>query len=422
MHICVLGAGVIGVTSAYRLLQDGHQITLIDAMPEAGSQTSFGNGAQLSYSYVAPLADASVWTHWPHYLFGANSPLTLRLQADPAQWRWLYRFLGACNSHRAMQTTVELLRLAALSRAALAQITATTPLSFSHRNAGKLVMYSDPQELQKARGQVAFQAEYGSRQEVVSAARCLEIEPALAQSNTQRRWAGGVYTPDEDVGDCAAFCRGLVAAMQTNPDFQFLGATRVTHVRLSDGALRAVFAGDRQIEADCFVLALGAESADFARMAGFSLPLYPLKGYSITVPLAAGATTAPQVSVTDLSRKIVYARLGDQLRVAGRVELVGMDRQIPQQAIRELTLGAVELFPTCGGLSDPARLSPWTGFRPATPTGVPIIGPSPVPNLYLNAGHGALGWTLACGSAAILSDQIADRTPQIDATPFRFAA
>ncbi|RXZ36293.1 FAD-dependent oxidoreductase [Oxalobacteraceae bacterium CAVE-383] len=425
MQICVLGAGVIGVTSAYRLLQDGHSVTLIDAMPEAGSQTSLGNGAQLSYSYVAPLADPSVWTHWPHYLFGADSPLTMRLQADTAQWRWLLRFLGASNRHRARQTTVELLRLAAFSRDSLQQIATALPaLEFSHRNAGKLVMYTEPRELHGARAQVDFQAQYGSRQEVLGAARCLEIEPALASS--QRRWAGGVYTPDEDVGDCGAFCRGLVAAMRSDPNFRFLSDTRVTGLRLSDGALRTVFAGERQIEADSFVLALGAESAAFARMAGFALPVYPLKGYSITVPLAEAGSTrakadpAPRVSITDLSRKIVYARLGNRLRVAGRVELVGMDRSIPDRAVRELVMGTVEMFPACRGLSDPARLSPWAGFRPATPTGVPIIDASPVANLYLNVGHGALGWTLACGSASLLGDRIAGRAPAIDDAPFRF--
>jgi D-amino-acid dehydrogenase len=420
MHICVLGAGVIGVTSAYQLLRHGHQVTLLDAMPEAGSQASLGNGAQLSYSYVAPLADASVWRHWPHYLFGADSPLTLRPRADPAQWRWLIKFLAACNSRRASQTTVELLRLAALSRVRLAELTTAVPLSFSHRNAGKLVMYADAQGLREARRQVAFQAAYGSRQEVLGTARCLEIEPALAAGQGRRQWAGGVYTPGEEVGDCGAFCRGLVAAMQGDRQFRFLPATRITHLRMSDGALRAVCAGATHIDADCFVLALGADSADFARMAGFALPLYPLKGYSITVPLAAGSAAAPQVSITDLSRKIVYARLGDRLRVAGRVELVGMDRTIADRAISELVLGVAELFPGCADLSDRARLTPWAGLRPATPTGVPVIGAAPVGNLYLNIGHGALGWTLACGSASLLADCIDGRAPRIDATPFRY--
>lgn len=424
MHICVLGAGVIGVTSAYRLLQLGHRVTLVDASPEAGSQTSLGNGAQLSYSYVAPLADPSIWTQWPYYLLSPSSPLTMRPQADPAQWRWLVKFLAACNSGQVRESTVNLLHLASLSRTALAQLTAdvASPLDFSFRHAGKLVMYSDAKALDGARRQVAFQAGYGCEQEVVSLARCFEIEPALAKS--QRNWVGGVYTASEDVGDCGAFCRQLVAAMRTFPDFSFLPNTRVNAVRLADGALRAVGVsnnngGVQQIEADNFILAMGAESAGFASMAGFTLPLYPLKGYSITVPLAAGSTAAPQVSITDLAHKIVYARLGDSLRVAGRVELVGMNPAIPASAIRQLTAGVGALFPGCADLSPSASLAPWAGFRPATPTGVPVVGPSPVRNLFLNIGHGALGWTLACGSASLLADRIMGQPPAIDDTPFQ---
>lgn len=445
MHICVLGAGVIGVTSAYRLLQLGHRVTLVDASPEAGSQTSLGNGAQLSYSYVAPLADPSIWTQWPYYLLSPSSPLTMRPQADPAQWRWLVKFLGACNSGQVRESTVNLLHLASLSRTALAQLTAdvdgragagtglgvASPLDFSFRHAGKLVMYSDAKALEGARRQVAFQAGYGCEQEVVSLARCFEIEPALAKS--QRNWVGGVYTASEDVGDCGAFCRQLVAAMRTFPDFSFLPNTRVNAVHLADGALRAVGVSGgggvssgnngtgsaQQIEADRFVLALGAESAGFASLAGFTLPLYPLKGYSITVPLAAGSTAAPQVSITDLAHKIVYARLGDSLRVAGRVELVGMNPAIPASAIRQLTAGVGALFPGCADLSPGASLAPWAGFRPATPTGVPVVGSSPVRNLFLNIGHGALGWTLACGSASLLADRIMGQPPAIDDTPFQ---
>ncbi|WP_034296676.1 D-amino acid dehydrogenase [Herbaspirillum sp. RV1423] len=423
MHICVLGAGIIGVTSAYRLLQDGHDVTLLDARPEAGAGTSLGNGAQLSYSYVAPLADPSVWTHWPHYLFSADSPLTLKPQPDPAQWRWLFKFLGACNAGRVQRTTIELLQLAFYSRDELRQVQQVAPFDFSHRTAGKLVMYTDPAGLASARRQVAFQAQHGCEQEVIDADRCIEIEPALA--NASRHWAGGVYTPSEEAGDCAQFCLGLVKIMQAQRGFRFLPSTTITQVKMNDGAIRSVQAGaDRiSIDADAFVLALGAESATFARQAGFTLPLYPLKGYSITVPLddAGAQAAAPQVSITDIAKKIVYARLGNRLRVAGRVELVGMDKRIPQRAIDELTDGANELFPGSIGAGNAARLSPWAGFRPATPSGVPIIGASPVRNLYLNIGHGALGWTLACGSAAMLAAQIGDRKTAIDDAPFRYA-
>jgi len=422
MHICVLGAGIVGVTSAYRLLEAGHQVTLVDAEAQPGTQTSLGNGAQLSYSYVAPLADRSVWTHWPEYLFSADSPLTLRPKMDPAQWRWLIKFLAACNTRTARKTTIDLLQLAFFSRDQLAQLAQATPFDFQHRTAGKLVMYTDLNGLNTARKQVEFQAGHGCRQEVIDAIRCMAIEPALA--NAKRDWAGGVYTPSEEAGDCALFCQRLVEAMSRLPGFRFAHSQRIGKLDIRNDTLTAVHAGDEQISADRFVLALGAESAAFARQAGFSLPVYPLKGYSITVQLHSSASraAAPKVSITDLAKKIVYARLGERLRVAGRVEILGLDRHIPPSAIEELKRGVDELFPGSADLSDNAALSPWAGFRPATPTGVPIIGASPVINLYLNVGHGSLGWTLAHGSATLLSQLINGEMPSIDSSPFTFNA
>ncbi|MGZ9711836.1 D-amino acid dehydrogenase [Glaciimonas sp. GNP009] len=421
MHICVLGAGIIGVTSAYRLLEGGHQVTLVDAEAQPGAQTSFANGGQLSFSYVAPLADPSVWTHWPHYLFGADSPLTLRPKIDPAQWRWLLRFLAACNTNTTQKTTIDLLRLAFFSRDQLARTIHAMPFDFQHKTAGKLVMFTDQKGLVAARKQVAFQAQYGSQQEVIDATRCMEIEPALA--NAKRDWVGGVYTPSEEAGDCAMFCRQLVAAMSQNPRFRFAHSQRIGKLEMRDRALTAVHAGIEQIAADKFVLTMGVHSTAFARQAGFDLPVYPLKGYSITIPLrnSANQAAAPKVSITDLSKKIVYARLGERLRVAGRVEIVGLDRHIPNRAIDELKQGVNALFPGSIDLSD-TELSPWTGLRPATPSGVPIIGASPVPNLYLNVGHGGLGWTLAHGSATLLLQLINGETPSIESSPFAFGA
>ncbi|UIN21791.1 D-amino acid dehydrogenase [Herbaspirillum frisingense] len=424
MHICVLGAGVIGVTTAYRLLQDGHQVSLIDAHDQPGAGTSQGNGAQLSYSYVAPLADPSVWTKWAYYMFSKESPLTIKPTLDGAQYRWLAQFLRCCNAERVRHTTLDLLQLAFYSRDQLTQWNAGLNLSFDYQRSGKLVMFTDAQGLESAAAQVRFQAQYGCQQEVLGAAECIRIEPALGHS--QRDWSGGVYTPSEEAGDCPQFCRALVDVMQADPNFRFIGGARVDAVRREDRqgqALRAVQAGGQWLEADRFVLALGADSTDFARLLDLRLPLYPLKGYSITVPLEddTSRTAAPQVSITDIARKIVYARLGQRLRVAGRIELVGQDRSIPRRAIEELKNGMRELFPACR-LGDDATLSPWMGFRPATPSGVPIVGRSPVNNLYLNIGQGALGWTLACGSAALLADQIAGRTRAIDDTPFQYRA
>ncbi|RJF96984.1 D-amino acid dehydrogenase [Noviherbaspirillum cavernae] len=420
MHICVLGAGVIGTTSAWKLLEAGHQVTMLDAMPAPGAGVSFGNGAQLSYSYVAPLADPSVWKQWPYYMFSSTSPLTLKFQADPAQWRWLLDFLAACNAHSVQKTTIDLLHLAYHSRSQLRLLQDAIPFDFLHRVAGKLVMFSSEKSLQAAQRQVDFQAQHGSRQEVIDIRRCVEIEPALQAA--AHRWAGGVYTPSEEAGDCALFCRRLVDAMAAKPGFRFMPSTAVTGMDMRNGRLSSVQTAGGRIEAEAFVLAMGVESAAFARKAGFRLPVYPLKGYSITVPLNAGNSAAPQVSITDLSRKIVYARLGDRLRVAGRVELVGMNRDIPDRAVNELSMAVEETFP--GSIEGAGReaLSPWTGFRPATPSGVPIIDVSPISNLYLNVGHGALGWTLACGSADMLAHRIAGETMPIDDAPFRFRA
>lgn len=414
MHICVLGAGVVGVTTAYCLLQRGHEVTLVDECSDAGYGASFGNGAQLSYSHVAPLADPSVWRKWPHYLFSSSSPLTLRPMADGNQWQWLASFLAACTAKRARETTVQLLRLASYSQTELMKLQAREDLDFHHRIAGKLVLCSTADMFEAARQQVEFQALHGSRQTLLSIDECVGVEPALAHGASN--WVGGVYAPDDEVGDCAAFCRGLSAVMKRSPRFRLVsGKARPGAVSLH--RLREVQVGGEKIEADIFVLALGSQSREFARETGFALPVYPLKGYSITVPVRDNVR-APKVSITDLSRKIVYARVGDQLRVAGRVELVGMDRGIPQRAIDELKRGTAALFPAGVRLDNDAMLMPWCGFRPATPTGLPLVGASPLVNMYLNTGHGSLGWTLASGSASLLADQIEGNDPAFDPAPF----
>ena len=421
MHVCVMGAGIVGVTSAYELLRQGHDITLIDALPEPGAGASLGNGAQLSYSYVAPLADPSVWLQWPHYLFSRDSPLTLRPLLDPAQWSWLLHFLGACNTEQVRYTTIELLRLAYFSRDRLAQLRDEVVIDFLHRRAGKLVMVSSDASLKAAQRQVAFQKEYGSRQELLDLKQCIAIEPALEAS--ARDWIGGVHTPDEEVGDCAMFCRKLVEEMKKQPRFRFLHSSPIGEPLVERGVLKGVRTQGRLMTADRFVLAMGIASTVFARRAGFRLPMYPLKGYSITVPLSGERdSAAPQISITDLPRKIVYARLGNRLRVAGRVELVGMDRSIPKRAVDELKRGVEELFPRCATWNDGKDILPWAGFRPATPTGLPIIGASPLKNLYLNVGHGALGWTLSFGSAALLAQQMAQEGTSIDIDAFQLHA
>lgn len=412
MKICVLGAGITGITAAYFLAKNGHEVTIVDAQPGPGEGASYANGGQLSYSYVAPLADSGVWTNLPKYLLSSDSPLQWRLQFDAAQWRWIARFLQACTFSAARAATAELLRLAFYSRDCLEALQSDLHLDFGFRTSGKLVMMDSAKALLSAHRQVEFQASLGCEQQVLDTAQCISVEPALTSSAA--RWTGGVYTPGEQVGDCTAFCSQLANAIRARyPATRFLFNTDVTGATLERGKIVVCRTNQGDITADTYVLAMGSASAVFAEHLRLYLPVYPLKGYSITLDASDGA---PQVSITDLPRKIVYARIGNRLRVAGRVEIVGHDSSINEQRCVALVKNAQELFPT---LKAGNNVEKWVGFRPATPTGIPIIGRSPIKNLYINTGHGALGWTLACGSARILSSQIDEQPTGIVDTAFR---
>jgi D-amino-acid dehydrogenase len=416
MKIVVVGAGIIGLTSAYALVREGHAVTVLDACHEPGQGTSYANGGQLSYSYVTPLADASIWKNLPHYLLHPDSPLTLRPRLDLAQWRWCVKFLLVCNARASARATEALLRLAFHSRDCLAALQQEVALDFDFRQAGKLVMVSSAAGLEAARRQVDMQRAFGSEQQVLDMAQCVALEPALGASGT--RWRGGVYTPSEQVGDCAAFCTQLAAAL-AQAGVQFAFDTTVSGAALERGRAAALHTSAGDLAADCFVLANGCGGAQLARRLGLDLPIYPLKGYSVTLATGNGAA-APSISITDLARKIVYARLGDRLRVAGRLEIVGGDLSPGGNRCQALADEARALFPGLpGGEPD---IAPWAGNRPSTPTGVPIIGASPLANVYVNAGHGALGWTLACGSAALLADLIERRAGAVSSDPFAYHA
>lgn len=409
MQVCVLGAGIVGLATAYELHQRGLQVTVIDqAQPGAGA--SGGNGAQLSYSYVQPLADASLWPQLPQLLLSRNSPLKLRLQWDAHQWRWGLDFLRACNRATSERSTQHLLALAALSRQRFEAMLEAQQLACDFSRTGKLVLYDTPAGLAAARRQLDLQRPWGSAQEAVSAQQCVDIEPALA--HYQHRIAGAIYTPSECAADCLAVCQGLHRLLAAR-GVRFVLGTRVQG--FARGRVRgapsvsAVRTSAGNIEAQQFVLALGSASHQAAKMLGFGLPIYPLKGYSITLDTASAPDMAPRVNVTDAARKVVFARIGQRLRVAGMAELVGHDDRIPPERIHSLREATQALFPGCSSFTD---MHPWTGMRPATPTGVPLVGRharAPA-NLLLNTGHGALGFTLAFGTAAQVAELLAPGT------------
>jgi D-amino-acid dehydrogenase len=415
MRVCVLGAGIAGLAAAWQLQCEGHEVTIVDRAGAAAG-ASGANGAQLSYAYVQPLADPAIWRQLPALLFARNSPLALRPRWDVDQWRWGLAFLAACRTRVSRHSTAQLLALAAESRLAFERLRAEHAIDCDFSATGKLVLYPDERSFAHARRQLAYQQSLGVQQRAVDAAECVQIESALA--GYRARIAGAIHTPGECAADCYKVCQELLRLLLAR-GARTAFDTEVTGLVTRRGAVAAVRTGAGPVEADAFVVALGAASARLARSQGLYLPVYPLKGYSITLPAGAAA---PQVNVTDAARKVVFARIGERLRVAGMAELVGDDLSIPAARTRSLVAAANAVFPGC---ADVPECEAWAGLRPATPTGLPVVGPHPKgpPNLLFNTGHGALGFTLAFGSAQRIASRLrAQRTKPFTPTAARPAS
>lgn len=406
MHVCVLGAGIVGLASAYSLRRAGHEVTVVDRA-NPGSGASGGNGAQLSYSYVQPLANPDIWRQLPKLLLSRTSPLKLHPRLDLQQWLWGVRFLTACNGSRSRQSTIQLLALATSSRQAFDSMMGEENLDCDFSATGKLVLYADKGSFANACRQLHLQRQWGSIQEAVNADRCVEIEPALKTHH--REIAGAISTPGECAADCQKTCDALMVVLRRQ-GVKFLLDTPVEHLELRHNSVVAAATPQGPVEADQYVMALGTDSVRMARTLDVSLPIYPLKGYSITVETHEQHGVAPSVSVTDSARKVVFARIGSRLRVAGMVELSGYNKSVCPVQIASLKASAQALFPQCSSFGE---LNPWAGMRPATPTGLPVIGkhakgPN---NLLFNTGHGALGFTLAFGSAQRITDLLNGSKP-----------
>jgi D-amino-acid dehydrogenase len=412
MRVCVIGAGVVGVTSAYFLARQGYEVTLVDAQPRPGEVTSYANGGQLSYSYVAPLAGPGVLPSVPAWLLRDDSPLRFRPRLDAHQWRWCLSFALACRAAVSRKSTAEMLTLSYLSRDVLHALLEQEPLSFGHMRNGKLIAYRSAALLEKARAFVAYQASHGAEQRVLTAAETVELEPALAGMGP--RLAGAVYTPGEEVGDCLRFTESLFERFTRLPNTQARMSTPVSALQRRGAAIVAARTPEGDIEADAFVVASGMGSRALLRPLGQDVPVYGLKGYSLSVPLHGDEDAGPAISVTDYERRIVYARVGPVLRMAAMVD-IGVDAGIDERRIGLLKRQVREVFPAL----DLDAATPWAGLRPATPSGKPWIGPSrAASNLWMNLGQGALGFTLACGSAALLAAQMKGLPTPIPATPF----
>jgi len=410
-RVCIIGAGVVGLATAQALVLEGFDVTVLEARDAAGLETSFANGGQLSYRYVAPLADAGVPQQALGWLLRGDSPLRLRPRLDPAQWRWLLGFTAACRRSVNQANAKHLLRLALFSQATLAQWREDGLDGFDWRRNGKLVAFRDEGSFRSARRNLSDPAE----QFVLSAQQCRELDPALKRAP----FVGGIHTPDEEVADCFLFCQRLAERLQASGRCRIVYGHPASRLILRNGAVIGVEAGGESFEADHVVLAAGYRSAALLP-SGPRLPLYPLKGYSLTAPIRAG-DHAPDVSLTDYDRKVVYARIGERLRIAAMVDIVGFDSRLEPKRLALIRQQAADTLPEA---CDYGAAIEWAGMRPATPTGVPLVGACGPRGLWLNLGHGALGFTLACGSAELIAAQIAGRKPGIDTsglTPERLA-
>ncbi len=397
---------MVGLATAYFLARDGHQVVVVERNSGVGLETSYANGGQLSYSYVAPLAGPGVLPKIPPWLLRRDSPLRLRPMLDWRQWRWCLEFVLACTYRQADLTTRRLLALAYYSRELMHGFVAEEPADFDYLQNGKLVVHSDVESFAGARRLLEYQARLGSRQEALDPDACVAREPALG--TMRPRIVGGIYTPSEDAGDCYKFCLNLERLLRRH-GAQFLLDTEIRRLLRWRDRIIGVETSAGVLEADRYVLALGAASPALVRPLGLRLPIYPLKGYSLTLPIAS-AHGAPQISITDFKKKIVYARLGDELRVAGMADLAGYSAEIDESRIATLLDEVRAAFPDA---SDFSRLQPWCGLRPATPKGTPILGPTRYPNLLLNCGHGALGFTLALGCGRAIADLASGRAAAV---------
>jgi D-amino-acid dehydrogenase len=401
MRLIVIGAGIIGCASAYALQRQGHQVTLVDAQSDVGRVSSYANGAQLSYSYVEPLASPATLRALPSLLLAKDSALKFSPRWDVRQWAWGLQFLAACTDTQAQNGTHKLLELAALSRRTLESWMEEEQWSIDFARNGKLVLCRDEETLRRQAGQVALQATLGASQEVLSAQECARREPALL--HVAHQFSGGIWTESECVADPYLLCQQLARSFAQRGGTLALGR-RVIGFERQANRVQAVRTerGDLQSDGPCdaVVIAAGVASLRLAQMLGMKLPIYPIKGYSITVPILQPEKLA-RCSITDLGLKTVFAPLGKHLRVAAAAEIVGDDVHIDPQRIAQMLHAVNQLFPGACDLTAPQT---WAGLRPATPNSLPIIGQAGgwASNAWVNAGQGALGLTLAAGSAARL--------------------
>lgn len=419
MRIIVLGSGLLGVSSAYYLSQQGHEVTVVDRQSTPAAETSFANGGQISVSHAEPWANPGAPIKLLQWLGKEDAPLLFRLRADMRQWMWGLQFLRECTPARTRHNIQQIVRLGTYSRDTLQQLRRDTGIAYDQRTQGILHFYTSPKEFEAALAPTEQMRELGCERNIVSADEAVRLEPTLRHIRPQL--AGATYTAEDESGDANRFARELVKLCEAN-GVKFLMNHTITALREAGGQIDHVEATDsegrfQRLYADAYVMAMGSFSPLLMKPLGINLPIYPAKGYSVTLPVK-DASMAHQVSLTDDEFKLVFSRLTpvngegiDRLRIAGTAEFNGYDRDLNRIRCEAIVRRVEQLFP---GAGDTTQASFWSGLRPATPSNVPLIGKSKLPNLYLNTGHGTLGWTHACGSGKSIARIVSGLAPEVD--------
>ncbi|MFZ5715713.1 MAG: D-amino acid dehydrogenase [Bradyrhizobium sp.] len=407
MKVLILGSGVIGVTSAYYLARAGHEVTVVDRQPEPALETSFANAGEVSPGYSSPWAGPGVPVKAVKWLLMKHGPLVIRPKLDPVMWVWLLKMLRNCTSARYAVNKSRMIPIAEYSRDALRDLRRDIGIQYDERSQGTLQLFRYQAQLDGTAEDIAVLKQYGVPFEVLSREGCIAVEPALA--GVKEKFVGGLRLPQDETGDCHMFTQSLARHAQAL-GVRFLFNTGIDRIVTEGARVSGVATSAGLLQADAYVLALGSWSSRLVAPLGISLPVYPVKGYSITVPIK-DASGAPESTVMDESYKVAITRLGDRIRVGGTAEISGYSDKLYDARRATLDHSLTDLFPRGGDL---AEATFWSGLRPMTPDGPPVIGRTHYANLHLNTGHGTLGWTMSCGSGRVLADMLSGRKPDID--------
>ena len=414
MKVLVLGGGVIGVASAYYLARAGHEVEVVDRQSGPALETSFGNAGEVSPGYSAPWAGPGVPIKAIKWMLMQHSPLVIWPMFDPAMWRWGLQMLANCTEKAYALNKSRMVPLAEYSRDCLKALRAETGIAYDDRAQGTLQLFRTQQQLDGIAGDVAVLKQYGVPFEVLDRAGFCKVEPALR--HTQDKFVGALRLPGDETGDCFKFSNRL-AEMAAALGVRFRWNTRVQGLQVGGGAVTGVHTDAGLLQADRVVVALGSHSPLLLAPVGLRIPVYPVKGYSITVPIT-DAAHAPESTIMDETHKVAVTRLGDRIRVGGTAELAGYSLNLREARRGTLNHVVTDLFPKAGDVS---KASFWCGLRPMTPDGTPLVGTTPINSLLLATGHGTLGWTMAAGTGRVIADIVSGKQPDLDISGLNMA-